>query len=66
MKCEAIYKPKNRVNGKPKTDSPYYGHRVLCLYDGGSFGKVYDSETEMLIYAWKDELEILEGSEGNT
>lgn len=58
MRCEAIYKPKNRVNGKPKTDSPYYGHRVLCLYDGGSFGKVVDPKADMIFWAWKDELEF--------
>lgn len=58
MSCEAIYKPKNRVNGKPKIDSPYYGHKVLCLYDCGSYGKVVDPEADMIFWAWKDELEF--------
>ena len=60
MSCEAIYRPKNRVNGKPKTDNIHYGHKVVCLYDMGSFGKVVDPETDTLIYAWKDELEFKE------
>lgn len=63
MSCEAIYRPKNRVNGKPKLDNPHYGHKVLCLWDMGSFGKVVDAETDTLIYAWKDELEFIEKKE---
>lgn len=63
MSCEAIYRPKNRVNGEPKTDNPHYGHKVVCLYDMGSFGKVVDPETDTLIYAWKDELEFIEEKE---
>lgn len=60
MSCEAIYRPKNRVNGEPKTDNRHYGHKVVCLYDMGSFGKVVDPETDTLIYAWKDELEFID------
>lgn len=56
MGVEAIYLPKNRVNGKPKKDSPFYGKTVIKLIDKGSFGVVMDSETGEMIYAWKDEL----------
>lgn len=61
MSYEAIYRPKNRVNGEPKTDNPHYGHKVICLYDCGSFGMVVDFETDTLIHAWKDELEFIGG-----
>ena len=63
MSCEAIYRPKNRANGNPKTDNPHYGHKVVCLYDMGAYGKVVDAETDTLIFAWKDELEFSGGGE---
>lgn len=56
----AIYRPKNRVNGKPKTDNPYYGHIVTCFIGKGSFGEVIDNKSGDLIYAWLDELEFKE------
>lgn len=61
MKCEAIYRPKNRVNGKPKFDSPHYGHKVICLYNCGGYGKIVDPEADVMLWAWKDELEFSEG-----